>query len=198
MISDKDLRDAARAYEKAAVEALLEPEDGTFTPAFERKMKKLIFRVDHPVLYWMSRLLPVLLLAVCCLLLYRFGSTGSPAPEAGAVVYRPTWLPQGWELDRETVYDTEAMLIYRGADGAEAVFLYSTDGAPAEEPVPGTGKAVRVKEWPGLLRLGQSKGALNDLFWTDGGWEVSFWLSAPFREEDMLRVAESVEAQAAG
>ena len=101
MISDKDLRDAARAYEKAAVEALLEPEDGTFTPAFERKMKKLIFRVDHPVLYWMSRLLPVLLLGAAGILAAG-GTAGSAlalVPYLAALgslalllsIFRPVW-----------------------------------------------------------------------------------------------------------
>lgn len=200
MISDKDLRDAARAYEKAIIETLQEPEDDSaqFSPAFERKMKKLIFRVDHPVMYWLSRLLPVLLLLgllAGCLLLNRCQTEEPPAPDAGPVVYRPTWLPEGCDLERETFYEDEAMMIYRTANDTEAVFMYSVN--PLEEPGPGTGKAVSVDGWPGVLYLGQSKGDLNDLFWRYEDRGVSFWFSAPFQEEDMLRVAESVEAQEA-
>ena len=62
MISDKELQEAARRYEKALLAGLPEPEEcpAVFSPAFERKMKKLIFRVDHPVRFWMRLLLPVL------------------------------------------------------------------------------------------------------------------------------------------
>lgn len=197
MISDKDLRDAARAYEKAAVEALSKPEDdpARFSPAFERKMKKLIFRVDHPVRYWLRRLLPILLLALiaACLLLRQCRTAEFLIREPGVIVYRPTWLPEGCELEREDIYDREAMLIYRTADGTEAVFLYTFDSDKAERPAPNTGKTVSVDGQPGVLFLGQSKGRLNDLFWQDRG--VFFWLSAPFPEEEMLRVAESVEPQ---
>ena len=63
MISDKELQEASRRYEKALLAGLPEPEEcpAVFSPAFERKMKKLIFRVDHPVRFWMRLLLPVLL-----------------------------------------------------------------------------------------------------------------------------------------
>lgn len=208
MIGDQELRDAARAYEKALLASLPEPKDcpAAFSPSFERKMKKLIFRVDHPVLYWLSRLLPVLLLAglavVCALLLSGRAAPGRPldppVPAAdGSVVYRPTWLPDGYVPDRETRYGAEVMIVYQNDDGGQAVFLYTTDGQPwSEEDLEG-GMAVLVEDCPAVLRLRQSKGDLNDLFWTDEEKGASFWISAPFREEDMIRVAESVEGQEA-
>lgn len=99
--------------------------------------------------------------------------------------------------DRETRYGAEVMIVYQNDDGGQAVFLYTTDGQPwSEEDLEG-GMAVFVEDCPAVLRLRQSKGDLNDLFWTDEEKGASFWISAPFREEDMIRVAESVEGQEA-
>lgn len=217
MISDKDLRDAARACEKAILETLPQPEDCPthFSPQFEKKMKKLVFRTDHPVLFWLSRIIPVLLLAgavaAAALLANRQTPPGpaptlpppsapveaTPEPSAPPerVVYRPTWLPEGCILSREALYDTEGMITYTTPSGTDAVFLYATGGQPWPEDSPEAGMAVRVGDCPGVLCLGQSKGTLNDLFWTDEDAGASFWISAPFSEEDLIKMAESVEAQ---
>ena len=222
MISDKELREAARRYEKARLRTLPEPEDcgAVFSPGFERQMKKLIFRTDHPVRYWLSRLVWLLLallavgLAAAVMLLPKQAEeppvppeTGAPAisaepsspPEesqgpdatARAVVYRPTWLPEGCEWARETLYENEGMIVYRTTDGTEAVFLYDLTGAE----MGAEGREVPVGDGAGVLLLGQGKEGLNELFWRDETAGVSFWLSAPIEEEDMIRVAESVKAE---
>lgn len=217
MISEQDLRDAARRLEKAALDALPEPKDcpAQFSKPFERKMKRLIFRTDHPVLCLLLRLLPVLLVLLllrCCLFRPEPAPTpppavtptetpapSTPAPSAPAaektVVYRPTWLPKGCRADREALYETEGMIVYLTADGTEATFLYATQGDPAQGEDLESGRAVTVGDNPGVLRLGQGKGALNDLFWTDGELGAAFWISAPFPEDVLIRIAESVEAQ---
>lgn len=218
MISDKDLRDAARACEKAILETLPEPKDcpANFSPQFEKKMKKLVFRTDHPVLYWLSRILPVLLLlgAVAAALLASrqtppgpvpipppssapAETTAPPSAPPDRVVYRPTWLPDGCTLSREALYDGEGMLTYAAPGGTDAVFLYATQDRPWTDGDLEQGEAVSVGDGAGVLRLGQSKGALNDLFWTDEAAGASFWISAPFPEEELIKMAESVEAQTA-
>lgn len=64
MISEERLREAARQAEKNLLASLPEPEDceATFSPEFERKMKKLVRRTDHPIRYWAQK-------AVACILL---------------------------------------------------------------------------------------------------------------------------------
>ena len=225
MISDNELREAARQYEKALLAALPEPEDCTavFSPGFERKMKKLIFRTDHPVRFWLFRLIwPLLALltagAVTTVMLPAKQAglppahpeteaptapaelsspsagpavqTAEPEPAAQAIVYRPTWLPEGCGWNREALYDNEGMIVYRTTGGTEAVFHYDLTGAEMEAE----GKEVPVGDGTGTLLLGRNKKELNELFWSDETTGVSFWLSAPFAEEDMIRVAESVEA----
>ncbi|MBD5129916.1 MAG: DUF4367 domain-containing protein [Ruminococcaceae bacterium] len=229
MISDKELREAARRYEKARLRTLPEPEDcgAVFSPGFERQMKKLIFRTDHPVRYWLHRLLWLLLAllvvgAAAAMLLSKqaeeppvlpetaapavtaelpsspsaepsspLAGSQEPEPAAKAIVYRPTWLPEGCEWARETLYENEGMIVYRTTDGTEAVFLYDLTGAE----MGAEGREVPVGDGAGVLLLGQGKEGLNELFWRDETAGVSFWLSAPFEEEDMIRVAESVKAE---
>lgn len=217
MISDKELQEAARKCEKALLAAMPEPADcpAAFSPGFERKMKKLILRVDHPVRFWLLRLLPVLLaagIAAAAVLLPPKEAEPAPSPEPPApveqepapapapeppaeepetIVYRPTWLPEGCAWDRETFYDGEGMIVYRTPSGAEAVFFYSLGGETEEHE----GETVPVGDGTGTLLLGRTKGELNELFWSGEG--VSFWLTAPFTGEDLVRVAESVEKDTA-
>ena len=202
MISDKELQEASRRYEKALLAGLPEPEEcpAVFSPAFERKMKKLIFRVDHPVRFWMRLLLPVLLAAVLAMLLPKEPVPPpeppalverEPAPEPPeTIVYRPTWLPEGCAWAREALYGSEGMIVYQTPGGDEAVFFYDLNGREEDHE----GEAVRVGDCAGTLLLGRSKGELNELFWSGEG--VSFWLTAPFTGEDLIRVAESVEKEA--
>jgi hypothetical protein len=202
VISDKELQEAARRYEKALLAGLPEPEEcpAVFSPAFERKMKKLIFRVDHPVRFWMRLLLPVLLAAVLAMLLPKEPVPPpeppalverEPAPEPPeTIVYRPTWLPEGCAWAREALYGSEGMIVYQTPGGDEAVFFYDLNGREEDHE----GEAVRVGDGAGTLLLGRSKGELNELFWSGEG--VSFWLTAPFTGEDLIRVAESVEKEA--
>lgn len=227
MIPDKELQEAARKCEKAILAAMPEPEDcpAEFTPAFERKMKKLIARVDHPVRFWLLRLLPVLLAAgiAAAVLLWKgaepvppagppasVGQGSGPATESPAApepapapepepstaepegaVYRPTWLPEGCEEDREALYGGEGMIVYRTPGGAEAVFFYKTGGGTEEHE----GEEVPVGDGTGTLLLGQTKEELNELYWSVEG--AAFWLTAPFGQEDLVRVAESVERDTA-
>ena len=232
MISDKELREAARRYEKALLRTLPEPEDceAVFSPGFERKMKKLIFRTDHPIRYWLLWLLGILLAllaagSVAAAMLLPAKQAGEPpvpperpapaataelgsppvgsqepgsspagsqepGPAAQTIVYRPTWLPEGCEWDREALYENEGMIVYRTPGGTEAVFYYDLTGAE----MGAEGREVSVGDGTGMLLLGQNKEELNELFWSDEKAGVSFWLSAPFEEEDMIRVAESVTA----
>ena len=102
-------------------EILSEDEALTFSPAFERKMKKLIRRADHPVWYRIAQAAACLLLAAllsgCTVLavspearaafagwvrevyetwfVYRY--TGEEQPTSENTVYAPTWVPEGYE-----------------------------------------------------------------------------------------------------
>ena len=66
MIPEEQLREAARMAEERFLARFPEPEDcqAVFSPAFERKIKALVRRVDHPLRYRMARAAACFLLAV--------------------------------------------------------------------------------------------------------------------------------------
>lgn len=106
-------------------EKLSEDEALTFSSAFERKMKRLIRRADHPIRYRIAQIAACLLLAAllsgCTVLavspearaafvgwvrevsegwfVYHYTGEDQTAPEN--VVYCPTWVPDGYELITE-------------------------------------------------------------------------------------------------
>ena len=127
MISDERLRKAAQKVEESMLASLPEPEEceATFSPEFERKMKKLIRRTDHPISHRIMK-------AVACFLLvvlvgggsvltlsaearatfvgwvrevyesyfsYRYTGEDKIAPQN--IIFCPTWLPNGYEVISE-------------------------------------------------------------------------------------------------
>lgn len=78
MISEERLSAAAKACGYHILSYLPEPSEckAAFSPRFERKMKKLFFKINHPIQYWMQRSIVVLLLiaflvAMICIPLRR-------------------------------------------------------------------------------------------------------------------------------
>ena len=71
MISEERLKEAARRCEEHILNCLPDPSEceATFSPRFERKMKRFFFKINKPLLFWISGiiapLLLILLLAVC-------------------------------------------------------------------------------------------------------------------------------------
>ena len=71
MISEERLKEAARRCEEHMLNCLPDPSEckATFSPRFEQKMKRLFFKINQPLLFWISgiiaSLLLILLLAVC-------------------------------------------------------------------------------------------------------------------------------------
>lgn len=71
MIPEERLKEAAKRAEEHMLNCLPDPSEceATFSPRFERKMKRFFFKINKPLLFWISRiiapLLLILLLAVC-------------------------------------------------------------------------------------------------------------------------------------
>ena len=69
MISDEQIRQAACQAEKNLLASLPEPEDcnALFTSGFQRKMRKLVRRTEHPFIYRMRETAAcILLVALLC------------------------------------------------------------------------------------------------------------------------------------
>ena len=209
--------DAARQEYGSFIDELPEHD---FSPEFERNMQKLVRRANHPIRYRVARTAACLILAAllsgCAVLavnsearaaftgwvrevyessfVYRFPET-DPGPSAH-VLYRPAYVPAGFQTEEEIVMHDMMTLIYHN-DARERIFFSSSSGgaSPVLQIVRDgteTYKQVSVNGMPAELYLDQDEGEANILIWTDEEGAV-FWISSALDETELIKIAESVE-----
>lgn len=117
------------------------------------------------------------------------------------VEYRLTWVPEGYELymQNDTFGDTFSFL-YKNPEGNMMSFTYQPDREKARMYLipneDSTGKRVFVNGDPGDLFLAEPGGLQSELVWWDPELEALCIISASVSEEDILKMAESIEAAA--
>lgn len=134
-----------------------EPPEHDFSPAFEKKMKKLLHRAKHPgwhqFLQAAACLLLVVLLTGCAVLavspelreaftgwvrevyesyfVYRYnGPEGEVREDTEYLIpngYRPTWTPDGWQKSEVSEDKATTYVFYENAEGASMVFICTKD-----------------------------------------------------------------------
>lgn len=69
MIPEERLKAAARRTEEHILSCLPDPNESeaAFSPRFERKMKRLFFKINHPLIFWIPRVVATLLLTLLSL-----------------------------------------------------------------------------------------------------------------------------------
>ncbi len=221
MISDEELRRAARQWEEARLKQLPEPEDCRFeaSPEFERKMKKLIERTDHPMKYWLTRsfacFLMVIFLGGGVLTLsseasaaffgwtravfdtffeYRYTGENAPASENN-IGYLPTWIPEGFEVTDEIHKHISGDIYYENAEGQLILFSYSMYNEGADIQITGDNlevQSVPVGKYSADLYLDQDEGENNALVWADENRKALFQIFAPISGDELIKMAESI------
>ena len=201
-------------------EILSEDEALTFSPAFERKMKKLIRRADHPIRYRIAQAAACLLLAA----LLSGCTVLAVSPEARAafvgwvrelsegwsvyhyfgekkdsledIIYRPTWVPDGYEVISEYSDPWNVNIGYQKADEEFAMFSYSmyTDAMEAQVKSDGVEvKHILIGGHSADLYLDPEPGTANVLMWMNDEAGALFTISASFSGDEIIKMAESVE-----
>lgn len=224
MISDEELRRALLEWEEKRLEQLpeLEGSDAGLSPGFERKMRRLIERTDHPAGYWLKKGLACLLLAAflgggvlavsgearaaffgwtrevyeTC---FEYRYTGENAAAPGNFVYLPAWIPDGFEVFHESYSVGQVNISYSTQEGGLAHFSYYVNDTVVDLHIVSESCQVRqvfVGEYPADLYLDNIEGENNSLVWTDGQRGVIFAISAPLSGEELIKMGESVAAVA--
>ena len=207
MITDEMLRIAAAEADRAICDSLPGPEDcdHQFSPRFERKMRRVIRRGRHPAAYQYLHRAACFLVAVTlagalwltvdteargaffawvrqqCENFVEYRFVGQVPGKEMTVGYAPTWLPDGYE---ETKVQSAYFMYSSGAD-ATSLFVVS-DQMTAEEVVVGTRKAD-------FYRDADPQNA-NVLVWQSESGEVIFLISAALPKNELVRIAEAIEA----
>ncbi len=225
MISDEELRIAARECENFILDNLPEPEscEAESSPEFERRMKKLILRSDHPFHYWLQKsaacFLLVLLLGGGVLTFstearaaffgwvrevyetyfeYHYVGEDQTAPEG--IVYRPTWVPEGYEIVSETHGFSMSRIVYQNEEEKMIKFSYFANSEEADYRVrvdDATVQRVVVGNHPADLYIEHNEELSNVLVWADEEKGAIFDILATLSGDEMIKIAESVEAQKA-
>ena len=223
MISDERLREAARKAEESLLASLPEPEEceATFSPEFERKMEKLIRRTKHPIRHRIMKAVACFLLVILVggssvltfsmearaafvswvkeiyetQIIYRFFQTGGET--SNDIVYRPTWIPSDYQITSEFISDGPSTIKYRNESDNMVIFTYFRDSSSPvfqmHQDGIGTYKQVSVNGVPAELYLDQNDGNANVLIWLDEDSGTAFRILAPFNEDELIKMDESVE-----
>ena len=202
-------------------EKLSEDEALTFSSAFERKMKKLIRRADHPIRYRVAQAAACLLLAAllsgCTVLavspearaafvgwvrevyegwfVYHYIGKEQAVPEN--VVFCPTWMPDGYELIVEPEKRAHMIAIYENPE--EDIILFNcymnTESMNLQIGEDTQLIDTYVSNISADLYIDNTSGAVNHLVWEDENKQRIFWITSTLDGETMVKIAESVEAQ---
>lgn len=226
MISDAALKEAAFAVDQAMQDALPKPEecDHVFSPAFEKKMRKLIRKANHPVAYKVLNraacALLVLVLSASLLLTFHpkaraavvdwikekmgdfyhyFAPEKASEPEAEAATpedYCLGWLPEGYTLlfSNTTDRKTEA---YVNDAGQILQFqcVYSSSGSLAVGGGEYTEKQVMIGNLQAEIYLAKDNSRGNGIIWSANNGNILLCISAQLGEADLIKMAESVFIQ---
>lgn len=210
--------DAARQEYSDLLE---EQPEHTFSPTFERKMKRLVHRANHPlrykILHAAACLLLVLLLTGCAVLaavpearqafagwirevyqdvfVYRYN--GSKGTRTEGWMHSPEWVPEGYEICDVSSGGKVglAYIFYLNAEGKAINFLEHTSvetmGLYFNLDEEDVEKQVLVAGRPADLYL-DINGTCNVLIWTDDEENLIFTIDGSATEEELIRMAESV------
>lgn len=199
-------------------EALSADDTLTFSATFERKMKKLIRRTDHPIRHRVAQavacILLVVLLSGCAALAfspearaefmgwvkelqqkwfsYQYAGEVDTAPKN--TLYYPAWLPEGYQEIKEPQSGTFVHALYENESGSRLSFAYQVGLEDLTFRVEWDGAQIQhtsVTGAPADLFL-NTEGGANVLVWTDEAKGIVFWITAQLSGEDLVRVAESI------
>lgn len=215
------LTEAANDFCDAMLRSLPDPKDCNyeFSPRFERKMKRLIHRTNHPVTYRMLQRVASFALVVFIGFMMIFAisptvraavlgwireqydsfigyyfeddSTGRTEPTAYYISNFPS------DFSEITVSDNIGyhMEVYADSNGNLLYFFYSFSPENPSFYVEEEGSIIEhvtVSGNPADLYLSQDSMKTNSIIWCDEEHNVIFYLSAVMEKDDLLAIAESV------
>lgn len=188
-----------------------------FSPDFERKMKKLIRRANHPIRHRVAQAAACFLLAAllsgCTVLAispearaafvgwvrevsegwFVYHYTGEDQAIPSDMVYRPTWIPEGYHETTVHEDDTGTTIIY---ENEEYLLLFKCImDIDAGAVYIGSDNIQNVKIGDSLadLYIDPKENAASAIVWTDENGNL-FWIHGNLSGDELIKMAESIEA----
>lgn len=223
MITDEMLRVAAARSSEAFVRYIEQDYDSEhphkFSPAFEKKIKKLKCKADHSVLYRTLQRVASIVLAILIgggvwltvdiearaafvgwikeiyetYFVYRFEDDTNS--NIGPIEYRPTWLPDGYsEFFVDDTEDT-VFVVYANDAGQMMNFSYICNPDETKWLVDRNNAIVKqtyVNENTAELFVSIDSNNASAIVWTTTD-NTAFYLSAFLSDAELLQIAGSVQ-----
>ena len=222
MITDERLRAAAEKSSNLYLRYMEEGYDAIppheFSEPFERKIRKLKKRADHPYFYKMMHKVAVIILAVLIggsawlavdtearasffgwvkevyeeLFIYHF-EDGRTSNE-GKNNYYLTWIPEGYTQISEDSVGNTSSVIYMNDEGEILKFYYASPPDETFWQIESTNTAVEKVTVDGCtadILISDDAAIGNTIVWMTAD-NAGFFISGFFTAEDLIRLAEGV------
>ena len=223
MISDSMLRSAAKKSCEIYVsrlEAGYDPKaQHKFSPEFEKKIKKLKRKANHPIVYRsLQRIASIILVCLfaCSAWLtvdaearsaffgwvkeiyetyfvYRF--EGNADYSNSTVAYRPTWLPEGYTEFYIENTESTAVVSYQNEEGLLLTFQYTHNPNETDWFIDAEHAVIKentVNGCPAEILLADNITTASVIVWTDEQ-DSAFYVSAFLGESELIKIAENVQ-----
>ena len=225
MIPEEKLRAALEEYEDALMASLPEPGqcDHQFSEGFEKKMRRVRRRARHPAVYKaLQRAACALLVAACLfagLMAVDAGARASVLNWLGEqadnftcyfftgesncgeqVEYELSWLPGVYSAEDSKNLDNIGSIVYMDEAKQIIEFSYRYETQTSLLYFGGeeyTHKNILVGGSAADMYLSITGEKNNGIIWYDPEKEVLFCISAPYGEEELVKMAENVIEKAA-
>lgn len=221
MITDEMMSQAAAELAKAINRSLPVPSECNheFSAIFERKIKRLMRKTNHPVMYRALRTVASIILVI----FIGFGSILTVSAEARAIVfgwvrqqydsfyeyffdgnsipseprqYSPGWIPDGYELVKQISIENGEMYVYYKGTEAVAQFTYSTSPSGLQiyfEGVDYEHQEIQVNGLPGDIYIAPSNLKSSEIVWKDKSGNTIFLFSARVSKDELIKFAENIQ-----
>lgn len=223
MITDDMLRSAAEKSCEIYVsrlEAGYDPKtQHKFSPEFEKKIKKLERKANHPIVYRsLQRIASIILVClIACgawftvdaearsaffgwvkeiyetYFVYRF--EGNADYSESSVAYRPTWLPEGYTEFYVDDIDATTVVSYQNADGLLLTFRYTHNPNETDWFIDATHAVIKettVNGYPAEILLADNITTASVIAWTDEQ-DSAFYVSGFLSESELIKIAENIQ-----
>ena len=225
MITDEMIAEAAAKYNDALIQYWqnVEMEEHEFSSKFERKMRRLIWKVKYPYVHKALKSAACILIAFLISfasvmtfnvearaaftrwirevykdsIVYEFFGEKS---ETASLDYRVTWIPEGYEIVYEDNNETSYCIIYSNtqADKDSLVFeYYSLIEGRLVDFILGDDRynigTVKINDMHGEFYSSIDGNKSNNLIWFDEHHSICFMINSSLDVASMVKIAENIK-----
>ena len=221
MITDERLRAAAARSCEIYVSRLeqgYDPENQhEYSSEFERKIKKLKRKANHPILYRTMQRVASIILAILIsgtafltvntearaaffgwvkevyetYFVYRFEDVRNA--QSGPTDYRPAWLPEGYSEFYTNEADDTTTVIYANESGQMLKYNYISSPNETDwyiNAVHVTIENVTVNGYPAQMLISNDPETASAILWTADD-NTAFYISGFLSSDELIKIAES-------